>query len=68
MPISSDDELDLFLRFQHEIANIMYFRYERISLVYSLLPKDLTIQNLFIFTAAGVVACGGRKTSSHTSL
>lgn len=27
MPVSSDEELDLFLRFQHEVANIMYFRY-----------------------------------------
>ena len=32
-----------------------------------LLPKDLTIQNLFIFTATGVVPCGGRKTSPCTS-
>ena len=38
-----------------------------ISLVYPLLPKDLTIQKLFIFTAAGVVPCGGRKTSPRTS-
>ena len=34
-----------------------------ISFVYSLLPKYLTIQNLFILTAAGAVPCGGRKTS-----
>ena len=38
-----------------------------ISLVYSLLLKDLTIENLFIFIAAGVAPCGGRKTSPHTS-
>ena len=37
-----------------------------IPLVYSLLPKDLTVQNLFIFPAAGVVPCDGR-TSSRTS-
>ena len=30
------------------------------SLVHSLLPNDLKIQNLFIFTAA-VVLCGGRE-------
>ena len=34
-----------------------------ISLMWSLLPKDLTNNNLFIFTAAGVVPGGGRKTS-----
>ena len=39
-----------------------------ISLIWSLLPKDLTYQNLFIFTAAGVVPCGGRKKCSRTSL
>ena len=33
-----------------------------ISLMWSLLPKDLAI-NLFIFTAAGFVLCGTRKTS-----
>ena len=38
-----------------------------ISLMWSLLPEDLTNQNLFIFTAAGVVPCGGRKTSPRTS-
>ena len=34
----------------------------------SFLSKDLTIQNLFIFAAADVVKCGGRKTSPRTSL
>ena len=34
----------------------------------SLLPEDLANQNLFIFTAAGIVPCGGHKTSSRTSL
>ena len=32
---------------------------------HSLLPQDLTIQNLFISTAADVVPCGGRKTFSY---
>ena len=32
-----------------------------ISLMWSLLPRDLTNNNLFIFSAAGVVQCGGRK-------
>ena len=35
--------------------------------MYSLLPKDLTIKHLFIFTEAGVVSCGDRK-KSHCSL
>ena len=39
-----------------------------VSLMWSLLPKDLTNQNLFIFIAAGVVPCGGRKAASRTSL
>ena len=39
-----------------ESANFIYS-------VCSLLPKDLTIQNLYTSTAAGVVPCGGRKTS-----
>ena len=39
-----------------------------ISLMWSLLPKKLTNQNLFILTAAGVVPCGSRKTASRTSL
>ena len=38
-----------------------------ISLVYSSLPKDLTIHNLFIITAAGVVPCGGLNTPLRTS-
>ena len=38
-----------------------------ISLIWSLILKDLTDQNLFIYTAAGVVPCGGRKTSPRTS-
>ena len=39
-----------------------YFRSGNLyTFVYSLLPKDLTFQNLFTFTAAGVVPCGGRK-------
>ena len=33
--------------------------------MWSLLPKDLTNQNLFIFTAADVVPCGGRKNISY---
>ena len=37
---------------QTELNRVCYF----ISLIYSLLPKDLTVQNyLFIFTAAGVL-------------
>ena len=35
--------------------------------VCSLLSKDLTIQNLYTSTAAGVVPCGGRKTSPRTA-
>ena len=31
------------------------------SLVYFLLPNELPVQNLFVFTAADVVPCGGRK-------
>ena len=38
-----------------------------IYLVNSLLPKDLSIQNLFISTEAGVLPCVGCKTSPHTS-
>ena len=38
-----------------------------ISLVHSLLPTDLTIQNLSIFTAADVVLLGGHKTFPSTS-
>ena len=38
-----------------------------ISLMWSLFPRNLTNQNLCIFTAAGIVPCGGRKTSPHTS-
>ena len=38
-----------------------------ISLMYSLLPKDLTIQNLFVSTAAGVMPHGGRKLSNRAS-
>ena len=30
-------------------------------------PKGTHILFLFAFTAAGVVQCGGRKTSPHTS-
>ena len=33
----------------------------------SLLLKKRTFEFLFAFTAAGVVQCGGRKTSPHTS-
>ena len=43
-----------------ESAIFIYF-------MYPMLPKDLTIQNLFISTAAGVVPYGGRKTSPCTS-
>ena len=32
-----------------------------LRICFSLL-KDLSIQNLFMFTAAGAVPCGGRKT------
>ena len=32
-----------------------------ISLVYYLLPKDLTLQDLFIARAAGAVPCGDLK-------
>ena len=39
-----------------------------IYLVASLFPNDLTIQKLFISTAAGVVLRVGRKTSSRISL
>ena len=38
-----------------------------ISLLYALLPEDHTVQNLLIFTAAGVLPCGGRKTSRRIS-
>ena len=38
-----------------------------ISLMWSLFPRNLTNQNLCIFTAAGIVPCGDRKTSPHTS-
>ena len=38
-----------------------------ISLVYSLLPKGLTIRGLFIFPTAGVVPGGGRAKSARTS-
>ena len=37
-----------------------------ISLMWSLLPGDLTNQNSFIFTAADVVPCSDRKTSPRT--
>ena len=39
-----------------------------VSLMQSLLSRDLTNQNLFIFTAAGVVLCGGRKTSHRADI
>lgn len=32
-------------------------------MVYSVFQKDLTVQNLSILTAAGVVPCGARETS-----
>ena len=35
--------------------------------MFLLLPKDLTIINLFAITAAGVVPCGGPKKSPRTS-
>ena len=35
------------------------------SLMYFLLPETLFLQNLFIFTAAGVGPCGGCKSSSY---
>ena len=38
-----------------------------VYLAHSLLPKNLTIQDLYISIAAGVVPCGGRKTSPRTS-
>ena len=37
-----------------------------ISLMSSLLLKDVTNRDLFIFTAAGVTPCGGRNTSPRT--
>ena len=39
-----------------EFAIFIYF-------IRSLLPRGQTNQNLFIFSAAGVVPCDGRKTS-----
>ena len=33
----------------------------------SLLPKNLHSDLIFVFTAAGVVPCGGRKSSSRAS-
>ena len=38
------------------------------SLMWFLIPKDLTYPNLFLFTAAGVVPCGGRKNVSAYSI
>ena len=35
--------------------------------MFSLLLKELIFLFLFAFTAAGVVSCGGRKTSPRTS-
>ena len=35
--------------------------------MFSLLLKELILWFLFAFTAAGVVPCGGRKTSPRTS-
>ena len=42
--------------------------YFHFSLMWSLLPNDLTNQNLFILTAVGVMPCGGCGTSLLTSL
>ena len=43
-----------------------YFRSGNLyTFVYSLLPKDLTFQNLFTFTAAGVVPCDPCKSLSY---
>ena len=38
------------------------------SLVYSLLSNVLAFQNFFIFSAADVMQCSGRKKSPSTSL
>ena len=38
-----------------------------ISLMWSLLPRDLSNQNLFIFSAASVLSYNGCKTSPRTS-
>ena len=43
------------------------FSKNEFAIFISLLPKDITNQNLFIFTGAGVVPCGGRKTFSRIS-
>ena len=51
----------------HEQTQLNRVCYFFVTLVNSLLPKDLTIQNLFIFTAAGVMPCGGRTTPPRTS-
>ena len=42
--------------------------HERSLLLRFLRPWDLANQNLFIFTAAGIVLCGGHKTSPRISL
>ena len=38
-----------------------------IFLMWSLLPMELINENLFIFTAAGVVPCGRCKISPYTA-
>ena len=38
------------------------------SLVYPLFPKDLSIRNVFIFTASDVVSCDGSEMSRRTSI
>ena len=40
VPIA-DDELELFLRFQHETANIMYFRYYILTSIIFLYFKEI---------------------------
>ena len=58
-------EFYVYLLAMKRLSKIEYAIF--ISLMWSLLQRDPTNQNLFIFTAAGVVPCGGRKTSPRTS-
>ena len=65
------DEILVLIESVSKGGSYLHFKIDSaifISIVYSLFPKELTIQNLFIFTVAGVVPCGGRKTSARTSL
>ena len=58
-------EFYVYLLAMKRLSKIEYAIF--ISLMWSLLQRDPTNQNLFIFTAAGVVPCGGRKTSPRAS-